>query len=133
MEDLLFRAWHHNRKIMYQVAALYFATHESMKQNAQDALVIVYSKLDGSDTSTEKGGLCDVMQWSGKTDTLGKKIFESDYCLYKGKVGIVIKDKDRWTLVYKEMLIGQEMPLSMLSGKDLKVIGNIYEGEETND
>lgn len=77
--------------------------------------------------------IVDVMLFTGKTDTIGNKIFENDLVRYKGKTARVYRSNEKLTLQYKEVFLEQEIPLSSVSGKDLKVVGNIYEGEKQDE
>ena len=70
-----------------------------------------------------------VGQYTGLKDKNGKKIFEGDTCNYGDYVGVIDFDEDdcKFILTYDETDITD---FSCIWGKELEVIGNIFEKTE---
>jgi hypothetical protein len=71
-----------------------------------------------------------VTQYTTKNDTNGKEIFEGDLVKYKGDTAEVIWQDCGWRLKKVEIIpMSLQIPLGVVSGKDLVVVGNIYQSE----
>jgi hypothetical protein len=80
----------------------------------------------------DNGLIAKPLQWTGRTDTNGVEIYEGDLIEYHGDKAEVVLEDDRFITVPKG-IFAQPVGLHGLSGKDIKVIGNIYEKEEENE
>lgn len=73
----------------------------------------------------------EVMQFTERTDTNGVEIYHKDIVDYKGQTAIIEWQNEKWVAVSTNPL-HVTIPLGAINGKDLRVIGNEYEGIKDN-
>lgn len=110
MRILRFRAWD--------------KTENNMRPDFQDTYMFGDVIGENNEGDEEKYIL---MQFTERTDTNGNDIYEGDLIDYKGQLCEVKFEKGRWNTVHKEVGLDVELPLNAMSGKDIKIISNIYE------
>ena len=89
-----------------------------------DRHIIITDRGESYEVIPETVGQCTVLK-----DKNGKKIFEGDVCNYGDYVGVIGFDEDgcKFILTYDETDITD---FSCIWGKELEVIGNIFEKTE---
>ena len=128
MRETKFRAYHKERKEMFEIASIDFEEKKAALSNGIIKLLNVDSKQ------------FELLQYTGLKDKNGKEIYEGDIIKYKFPYDKRIKHispvkfletkasfgiKDRY---------GNEIPLYTISAKNyFEVIGNIYENKNLSE
>ncbi len=108
-----FRAFDLRDEQMKQVYRICFDCQEVLFIDNKDYWVS-YSKIH-------------LMQFTERTDTNGIEIYDKDIVDYKGQQAAIEWQNEKWMCVSTNVL-HVSIPLGSINGKDLKVIGNEYEG-----
>ena len=90
-----------------------------------DEYHVYENSLDDYSKSVHPINVCELMQYTGLKDDLGKEIYEGDVVTYDTDIGQEIVYKD-CAFTFKNT----EMPLGRFRQQAMIVIGNIYENPE---
>ena len=125
MRETKFRAYHKERKEMFEIASIDFEEKKAALSNGIIKLLNVDSKQ------------FELLQYTGLKDKNGKEIYEGDIIKYKFPYDRRLKHISPVKFLETEASFGikdryeNEIPLYRIAANNyFEVIGNIYENEE---